>query len=115
MVAAVLLPVVLGVVIPLIPFRTRKQRMWYVESIVLVTSILVWAILCSRPDGTFVLFRFTGNLSISFRLDGLGTVFAGILSTLWPLAALYAFEYMEHEKGERFFFMFYVITYGITL
>lgn len=115
MVAAVLLPVVLGVVIPLIPFRTRKQRMWYVESIVLVTSILVWAILCSRPDGTFVLFRFTGNLSISFRLDGLGTVFAGILSTLWPLATLYAFEYMEHEKGERFFFMFYVITYGITL
>ena len=28
---------------------------------------------------------------------------------------LYSFEYMKHEKRERFFFMFYTITYGITL
>lgn len=88
---------------------------WYVEGIVLLTSLLVWALLISRPDGSFTLFRFTGNLSVSFRLDGLGTVFAGILSSLWPLATLYSFEYMKHEGHEKYFFMFYVITYGVTL
>lgn len=115
MVVVVLLPIILGVLVPLIPFKTRRHMTWYVEGIVLLTSLLVWALLISRPDGSFTLFRFTGNLSVSFRLDGLGTVFAGILSSLWPLATLYSFEYMKHEGHEKYFFMFYVITYGVTL
>lgn len=115
MVVVVLLPIVFGVLIPLIPFKTRRHTTWYVEGVVLLTSVLVWGLLISQPDGSFVLFRFTGNLSVSFRLDGLGTVFAGIVSSLWPLATLYSFEYMKHEGHEKFFFMFYVITYGVTL
>ncbi len=115
MVVVVLLPIVFGVLIPLIPFKTRRHMTWYVEGVVLLTSVLVWGLLISQPDGSFVLFRFTGNLSVSFRLDGLGTVFAGIVSSLWPLATLYSFEYMKHEGHEKFFFMFYVITYGVTL
>lgn len=115
MVVVVLLPIIFGVLVPLIPFKTRRHMTWYVEGIVLLTSLLVWALLISRPDGSFTLFRFTGNLSVSFRLDGLGTVFAGILSSLWPLATLYSFEYMKHEGHEKYFFMFYVITYGVTL
>ena len=115
MVVVVLLPIVFGVLIPLIPFKTRRHMTWYVEGVVLLTSVLVWGLLISQPDGSFVLFRFTGNLSVSFRLDGLGTVFAGIVSSLWPLATLYSFEYMNHEGHEKFFFMFYVITYGVTL
>lgn len=96
MVVVVLLPIVFGVLIPLIPFKTRRHMTWYVEGVVLLTSVLVWGLLISQPDGSFVLFRFTGNLSVSFRLDGLGTVFAGIVSSLWPLATLYSFEYMKH-------------------
>lgn len=115
MVVVVLLPIIFGVLVPLIPFKTRRHMTWYVEGIVLLTSLLVWALLISGPDGSFTLFRFTGNLSVSFRLDGLGTVFAGILSSLWPLATLYSFEYMKHEGHEKYFFMFYVITYGVTL
>lgn len=87
----------------------------YIESIVLLTSILVWFMLFHRPNEAFILIRFTGNLSLSFQLDGLGTVFAGIVSALWPLATLYSFEYMKHEGHEKYFFMFYVITYGVTL
>ena len=115
MVVVVLLPIIFGVLVPLIPFKTRRHMTWYVEGIVLLTSLLVWALLISGPDGSFTLFRFTGNLSVSFRLDGLGKVFAGILSSLWPLATLYSFEYMKHEGHEKYFFMFYVITYGVTL
>ena len=28
-------------------------------------------------------------------------VFAGLVSTLWPLATLYSFPYMEHEHNGR--------------
>lgn len=115
MAVVVLLPIILGALIPLIPFRSRKQLMIYTESVVLFNTVLVFGLLLNQSSVPFVLFRLTGNLSISFRLDGLGTVFAGIVSCLWPLATLYAFEYMKHEKHESYFFMFYTITYGITL
>lgn len=115
MMIVVLLPLLAGAWIPFIPFKTRTQMMIYIEGMVLLTSVLVISMLVNPPKDTFILFRFTGNLSISFRLDGLGTVFAGIVSVLWPLATLYAFEYMKHEGHEKYFFMFYVITFGVTL
>jgi multicomponent Na+:H+ antiporter subunit D len=115
MVAVVLLPILGGVLIPLLPYKNRTQMMIYIEGIVLINTLLVWLMLLNQPQDVFVLFRFTGNLSISFRLDGLGSIFAGIVSTLWPLATLYAFEYMKHEGHEKYFFMFYTVTFGVTL
>lgn len=111
----ILLPVFCGALIPLLPFKNRKQMCIYIEGIVLLTAALVGFMLFHRPEGVFVLFRLSGDLSVSFRLDGLGTVFAGIVAALWPLATLYAFSYMEHEEHEKFFFMFYTITFGVTL
>ena len=115
MMIAVLLPVLAGVLIPFIPFKKRIWMMGYIEFMVLLTSVLTLFMLLNPPQENFVLFRFTGNLSISFRLDGLGMVFAGILASLWPLATLYSVEYMKHEGHEKYFFMFYVMTYGVTL
>lgn len=115
MVVVVLLPMIAGVLIPLLPFKNRTQMMIYIETAVIITSALVIAMLFNRTEESLVLFRFTGNLNVSFRLDGLGTVFAGMVAVLWPLAVLYSFEYMKHEGHEKYFFMFYVITYGVTL
>ncbi|MCD8021687.1 MAG: proton-conducting membrane transporter [Lachnospiraceae bacterium] len=111
----VLLPIIGGVLIPLLPFRDRKQMMLYTEGVVLLNSLLAIAVLLNRPEEGLTLFRFTSSLTLSFKLDGLGTVFAGLISVLWPLATLYAFEYMTHEEHEKFFFMFYTITFGITM
>lgn len=115
MAVAVLFPILMGSVIPLLPFRNRRQIMFYIEAVVLANTVIVLRLLFSQPQEAFVLLRFTGNLSLSFQLDGLGTVFAGIVSLMWPLAVLYAFEYMKHEGHEKIFFMFYTMTYGVTL
>lgn len=115
MAVAVLFPILMGSVIPLLPFRNRRQMMFYIETVVLANTVIVLRLLFSQPQEAFVLLRFTGNLSLSFQLDGLGTVFAGIVSLMWPLAVLYAFEYMKHEGHEKIFFMFYTMTYGVTL
>lgn len=115
MITVVMLPILGGILIPLLPFRSRRSMLWYIETLVLINSILVAAMLFSQPEEAFVLFRFTGNLRVSFRLDGLGRVFAAMAAVLWPLAVLYSFEYMKHEQHEKSFFMFYVITYGVTL
>lgn len=111
----VLIPVLWSILIPMLPFKKRGHMMIFIEAIVLINSILVWLLLWNRPEGTFTLLRFTGDLSVTFRLDGMACVFAGLVSVLWPLATLYSFEYMKHEDHEKVFFMFYTMTYGVTL
>lgn len=112
---AIALPVLGGALVPVLPFQKKRSMHIYVESVVVLTSILVFFILFNPPGETMNLIHFFGDLSISFQLDGLGSVFTAMIAFLWPLATLYAFEYMEHEGKEKSFFMFYTMTYGVTL
>lgn len=115
MLMAVMLPMFSGALVPVIPFRSRKTMCIFIEISALVNSALVFLLLWNPPGETLTVFRFTGNLSVTFRIDGMGGLFAGMAAVLWPLALLYSFEYMKHEQNEKSFFLFYVITYGITL
>ncbi len=115
LIAVILIPVFTGVLVPVIPFKKRQHMEIFLEMAVVINTILVWSLLYHRPIDNFILAKFTGNLAIAFRVDGMGMVFAGIVSFLWPLATLFAFEYMTKEKHEKVFFMFYTITYGVTL
>lgn len=114
MICAVFLPILAGALLPLFRFESRKARSIYVETFTIITSLLAaYAIFVDGEHAT--LFRLTDTMSIVLHLDGLGRVFTGIVAFLWPLASLYAFEYMEHEGGENTFFAFYTMTYGVTL
>jgi multicomponent Na+:H+ antiporter subunit D len=68
-----------------------------------------------EPDRSYVLLEFTARMTLQFQLDGMGKVFAGLIAFLWPFAMLYAFEYMEHERGENAFFGQYLLSYAMTL
>lgn len=111
----VLLPTLAGLTMFFAPFR--KEGHWHVflEAVLLVTSGLVWMLILQKPAEEIVLIRFSGDLAILFRMDGLSRVFAGIVATLWPLATLYAFEYMMKEERRKAFFLFYSMTYSVTL
>lgn len=113
---AILLPLIGGGFIPLLPFGKRKYMMIYVEVIMIITSLIVWGLLLGgTTEDVFHVIYFVQGLSIGFKIDGLTMVFAGLVSVLWPLATLYAFEYMEHDKHDKVFFMFYSMSYGVTL
>lgn len=111
----ILIPIITGLLVVLLPIQKRSLWETLLEAVVILNSILVWMILLNRPEGTFVLAHFTGDLALQFHMDGLAMVFAGLVATLWPLATLYAFEYMTKEEHEKMFFMFYTMTYGVTL
>ncbi len=115
MLIVVILPLSAGILMPMLPFRTRRAMLVYLETVVCINSLLVLLLLLNMPEGTITVFRFTGNLSVTFRLDGMGAVFAGMAAVLWPLAMLYSFEYMKHEDNEGSFFLFYIVTYGVTM
>ena len=111
----ILIPIIAGALVPMLSFKKRWHMEVFLESAVILNSILVWYLLLHHSDSTFLLAHFTGDLSICFKVDGMGMVFAGLISALWPFATLYAFEYMTKEEHEKIFFLFYTMTYGITL
>ncbi len=115
LVAVVLLPIFLAMPISLIRWKQDTHWMLYAEVVVLLTAALSFYALADSDRQLHVLFRFANDLEIAFRIDGLATVFAALVSFLWPLATLYAFEYMSHLEHRRLFFMFYVMTFGVTL
>ncbi len=111
----ILIPILAGALVPMLSFKKRWHMEAFLECAVILNSILVWYLLLHHSDSTFLLAHFTGDLSICFKVDGMGMVFAGLVSALWPFATLYAFEYMTKEEHEKIFFLFYTMTYGITL
>ncbi len=115
MLFAVLLPLLAGAVLPLFHFQQRRQREMYVSAAVGATSLAVLALLLHCPVGTLRLIPLTATLEIALRMDGLSAAFAGLVAFLWPLASLYAFEYIKHESGDDRFFAFYTMSYGVTL
>lgn len=112
---ALLLPFVGGALLPLLRLHDLKRRAIYVEAVVVLTSVLVWILLLGQRDTGLTLYHLTDQLALSFRVDGMGAVFAGLVSLLWPIASLYAFEYMQHEERPTSFFSFYTMTYAVTL
>lgn len=97
--------------------KQYRRMEWLVEGVVLLNSLFIAWLICSK-SGTgerLVLFRLYGALEIMFRLDGMGSVFSGLVACLWPLAVLYSFEYMRHEERRTTFFSYYLMTYGVTV
>ena len=113
--ASILLPIVGGILTCVLPFKKKTHMMVYLELITILTSVIVIALVTHGSMQRFQVVRFMDNLSISFKVDGLSMVFANLVAILWPFCTLYAFEYMEHEERQKTFFMFYSITYGVTL
>ena len=111
----ILFPIVCGVALlfrPDLPVRTRNAL---VEAAACVDTAAVAVLLTFARRTPAVVYRFLSGFVVSFRVDGCAALFAGMVALMWPLALLYAFEYMEHEERQGRFFAFYLMTYGVTL
>ncbi len=119
MAVPVLLPLAGGAGMLALHFQSGEKRddrllEFLTEGLVFVNSLVIFWLLKNRMGASLVLFRLFGNLTVRFKLDPMGGIFAGLIAFLWPLAVLYSFEYMKHENRKRMFFAYYVMTYGVT-
>lgn len=117
---AIFLPMLAGFALVLSPVKKRKTVLIIAEVITVITAVIAWSLILNPPKEGVVLFKFVGAYTVSFKVDGLSRVFGALISSLWPFAVLYSFEYMEHEASEKTlkektFFGMYVVTYGVTL
>ena len=120
MLTVILLPFVGGILLNLIKFKEKKQKQIYIFSYVVLNTILTYILLAQGPTDTMRIINYAGaKLNFALKVDGMSMVFGGLVATLWPLATLYSFPYMEHENNgpvhENIFYMFYTATYGVTL
>jgi len=49
-------------------------------------------------------------LNLTFRVDGFGFLIALVVSFVWLMATIFALEYMNHEKNQGRFFIFFMLT-----
>ena len=115
MLLPVLVPIISGFGLLVFRFRERLARDLYVEGFTLLTSVLTLLAVLGCKDAAVSVISFPGNMTLALRVDGMSMVFALLVAFLWPFASLYAFCYMEPEKGKNRFFAFYTATFGITL
>ncbi len=113
MAVPVLLPLAGGAGMLALHFQSGEKRddrllEFLTEGLVFVNSLVIFWLLKNRMGASLVLFRLFGNLTVRFKLDPMGGIFAGLI------AVLYSFEYMKHENRKRMFFAYYVMTYGVT-
>ncbi len=111
----ILLPAAGGFFLLLAHFKNEKTRNILAEAIVVLTSVIMWSLLLQGSREAVTLFSFANGYSLSFHIDGLSMLFAGMVSFMWPLVMLYAFSYMRGDSRGNSFFSFYVMTFGITL
>ena len=111
----ILLPILFGALLPFLKLEKPRARAWYVGAVVLANALIAALLIAKGPRETLTLFSLTSSTSIAFRIDGLSRVFGGLLAGLWPLASLYAFEYMRHSQKQSSFFAFYTMTFGIAM
>lgn len=120
MLTVILLPFAGGVLLQLIKFKENRSKQCFIFAYVLINTLLTYILLAQGPTDIIRIINFAGaKLNFSLKIDGMGIVFGGLVATLWPLATLYSFPYMEHEHNgrvhENIFYLFYTATYGVTL
>jgi multicomponent Na+:H+ antiporter subunit D len=117
---AIFFPIFAGALLILSPVKARRTMLIIAVGITVITSAVAWMLIVNPPETGVVLFKFVDKYTVSFKIDGLSRVFGALISSLWPLATLYATEYMAHEASEKTlkektFFGTYVITFGVTM
>lgn len=110
----ILLPLCLSLLVRFLKVSNKiKEKLNLL--VVIITSLLVIVTLIIFPKDQLYIFQFTDRLVIKLKLDGIGAIFAGMVSLLWPFAYIYVMAYMGHSDVKMNYSMFYVMTYGVVL
>jgi multicomponent Na+:H+ antiporter subunit D len=121
--AKLLLPPLLPAATGLLVLAARKRPNLR-ESVSVLGAVLTFlAVLSLLPHvlagGTwdYTLVTIYPGLSVKFRLDGLGMLFAGTASCLWIAAAFYCMGYMRglQEHAQTRFYLCYAVSVGAGL
>lgn len=99
--------------------RPNLRESWSILGAVLTFLSVIQLLPHILEGGSFgyTLFELWPGISVKFRVDGLGMLFAGTASFLWILAAIYCIGYMRglDEHAQTRFYVCYAVSVGAAL
>lgn len=113
--SSVLLPVVAGILLPLLRFKNRKGRLAFVLGTLIAEAALCVGLLFT--EGEMTVFSMTDTLTVALRVDGVSRLFACVAAFGYLLAGIYSFRYMDKEEAhgsypENTFYAFFLLSLG---
>lgn len=112
----VLMPILMGTTLLFLKrLKERKVILSYTGTGLLLTGVLALNVIFNAPDHQVTLFRLTERIPILFKLDALGRLFVAVVAVVWICAGFFSFSYMKHEKNERRYYGFFLITFGVLI
>ncbi|MDE6713273.1 MAG: proton-conducting membrane transporter, partial [Lachnospiraceae bacterium] len=112
----ILLPILMGTILLFLKnLKERKVILTYTGTGLLLTGVLAWNVILNATDRQVTLFWLTERIPVMLKLDALGRVFLMIVTVVWICAGFFSFSYMKHEKNERRYYGFFLITFGVLM
>ena len=110
---SIVLPIIAGGVLLFLPDKIFADRSVLLKatgvSFVVCALLAVYAI-SGAAGNVLVLFRLVDEIPVYFEIDQLGRLFAGMVVLVFLLVGFFSFVYMSHEKNEKRYYSFYLIT-----
>ena len=111
----VLIPVLLPVIIGIVIGQMKNEKPRNIVFLLTLAIELGLVILVTKEYSVLEVWKITDNLSIMYRIDEIGRLFAVLISVIWLLAGIFTVEYIKHEERPHEFLMFYMISLGALI
>lgn len=116
MLLPILFPILMGIMLLVIKeMKNRKNLLIIVGVSLIVTALLGISAIALTKGEMLLLFNLTETLSIIFKIDAMGTIFAAMTLIVFLCAGFFSFEYMKHEQKEKRYYGFYLIVLGVLM
>ena len=115
---SIILPIIAGGILLFLPdsvFADRSGLLKVTGASFVVSALLAVYVISGAAGSSLVLFRLVDDIPVYFMIDDLGRLFAGIVVLVFVLAGFFSFVYMSHEKNEKRYYSFYLITFGVLM
>ncbi len=111
----ILFPQIAALAMGIIKFKNDRKRNIYIAITVALNLVFMATLLSINRPMEFHLIKINNLLDIYFKIDKLGVLFGLLASILWIFTAFYSFTYMTHEGKEKRFFLYFMLTLGVTV
>lgn len=114
----IMLPVIVGFVLLFLKedvFKDRQSLLKVTGVSFVVCAVLAVYVISGAAGDRLMLFYLVDHIPVYFAIDSLGRLFAGIVTAVFLLAGFFSFVYMSHEKNEKRYYGFYLITFGVLM
>lgn len=112
---AILVPILWGIFLLIKPEYKSRKNLVTTTAIGLAFTVGFSLVVIFGGNMELQLFSLGENMEVYFKVDAVGRIFAGLVTLIWPLAGLYAFEYMSHYTENKRYFGFYMMVFGVLL